>query len=395
MPNAPQFRYFLYGADQPVQPDSEIWAIPIPLSRKPKERKAADVVSHGDYFSACRDFLTKDDFKTIVFAVSQQIHRPVTIEDLETIHITLEKHGEFYHPARVEMTIKGLGVAFVLNVAVSKAGKNCIKRECRLLTKLIKDFPFVFLPKVFGQEGVFSKSSGIEIRMFLGEWFGGYNEFHLSRDPVAGKLKIRVWDLEHGNFFLTADQTMALYRQATKILTYYFNLETFEHIYAWHHAAGDFVVKCENGLIDVKLISVRQYGPMFANDDAGRAEPPDIPVLESLLVFFLGLAIRMRLDRLDGTGAMVWADKSVLQPVLKGFCDGLTLKPKLSPMPETLIDCFREHMLTYSWSDLLDLNQALLNRYHSRSPDVAVIRQYLKQHVKDLNQVIRNWAESP
>ncbi len=392
MPNAPQVKYFLYRADQAVQEDSEIWTTPIPLSREPKAEKAADYVSHGDYFSACRDFLAKDDFKTMVFAVSQQIRGPVTVEEIETIHIILEKHGAFYHPARIEAALKGLKYSFVLNVAVSEAGINCIQREYRLLNRLNTDFPFAFLPKVYGRHGVFIKNAGTEIRMFLGEWFAGYNEFHLSRDPADDTLKIIVWDLERGNFFLTTDQNIALYRQAAKILTCYFNLETVEHIYAWHHAAGDFVVKCEDDQIDVKLITVRQYGPMFADANEGKGEPTVIPVLDSLLVFFLNLAIRMRLDRLDGTAAMVWADKTALEPILKGFLDGLALKLKTQRAAALLSDCFREHMLSYSLTDLLDLNQAILYRYHPRSPDVAVIKQNLKQHVKDLDHVIRNWA---
>ena len=102
--------------------------------------------------------------------------------------------------------------------------------------------------------------------MFLGEWFEGYNEFHISLDPADEKHKIIVWDHEHGNYFLSTDQTKALYRQAAKILTCYYNVETFEQISSWHHAAGDFVLKCQNDEIDLKLITVRQYRPMFGND---------------------------------------------------------------------------------------------------------------------------------
>jgi len=396
MPKVPQFKYFLSHADQAVQADSKIWTTPIRLSRKPHEKGPAIFISHGDYFRAARDFLAKDDFKAVVFAVSQLTRRQVFAEALEAIHIILEKHGEFYHPARIETVLEQRVVPFVLNVALSDAGKRCIQREYRLLNKLNKDFAFEFLPRVYGQGRVIIKRTGFEVRMFLGQWFGGYNEFHLSRDPADDRLKIVVWDFEHGNFFLTTDQTIALYRQAAKILTSCFNLETFEHIYAWHHAAGDFVVKCESDHVDVKLITVRQYGPMFANDNADETEIPDIlMVLESMLVFFLTLAIRMRLDRLDGTGEIVWADKTALEPVLKGFLDGLALKPKSSLLAEPLGDCFRSHILSHSCTDLLDLNQAILHRYHPRSPDVAVIKQYLEQHVKDLHHAVSNRAEHP
>jgi len=104
------------------------------------------------------------------------------------------------------------------------------------------DFPFSFVPKVYGTGEVFTKDNHY-ISMFLGEWFEGFNEFHISRDPADGKNKIVVWDNQQSNFFLSADQIMELYRQATMILTSYYNIETFEQIFSWHHAAGDFVLK--------------------------------------------------------------------------------------------------------------------------------------------------------
>lgn len=394
MPKAPQFTYFLYHIHQIVQEGSEIWQAPIPLSRKPLKDEPDLKVSHGDYFYAARDFLQKDDFKLILSALSQHTRRNVALKEIEEIRIVFEKHGEFYHPARIEAILPGVTIPFVLNVAVSEAGKRCVDREFRVLRKLYAGFSFSFLPKVYGQGRVFAKDGCLEFGMFLGQWFKGYHEFHLSRDPADDRLKVVVWDSEQGNFFLTAQQTGPLYRQAAKILTGYFNLETFEHIGAWHHAAGDFVVKCEDGFVDVKLITVRQYGPMFANDNTGENENSNIlMVLESLLVFFLNLAIRMRLDRLDGTGEVVWADKTALEPIFKGFLEGLTLKPNSRLPAEVLCESFRKHILSLSFSELLELNQAILRQYHPRSPDVAVVKQHLKQHVKDLYHTIKKSDE--
>jgi hypothetical protein len=44
-----------------------------------------------------------------------------------------------------------------------------------------------------------------------------------------------------------------------------------------------------------------------------------------LLIFFLNLSIRMRLDRYDGVGDIVWADGPVVQSTLDGVMDGLAL----------------------------------------------------------------------
>ena len=49
-------------------------------------------------------------------------------------------------------------------------------------------------------------------------------------------------------------------------------------------------------------------------------------LLDALLVFFLNLTIRMRLDRQDGIGEIVWADDIAIKGTLQGFLEGLALK---------------------------------------------------------------------
>ena len=364
-----------------------MWNTLLPMSRQQQPNDSGICVSHGYYFTAVRNFLEKGRSEIIISAVSQHIHREVTSQDIEEIRIFLEKHGEFYHPARIETVLHGTAIPFVLNVAISNAGKNCVQREYDLLKQLNEDFPFSFLAKVYGQGCV--SIAGDEIGMFLGEWFHGYNEFHISLDPADEKYKIVVWDHEHGNYFLTADQATNLYRQAARILTCYYNVETFEQIFSWHHAAGDLVLKCQNDRIDVKLITVRQYRPMFENN--GINKDPDMElILEALLVFFLNLTIRMRLDRLDGVGEIVWSDNIALKATLNGFFEGLALKPLISLFSEPLADCFQKHLLACSRKDLLDLNHSIVETYHPQAPEVPVIRRHLKKHVDNLYNVIKH-----
>lgn len=394
MPNNPQFKYFLSHRKNPVQKDSRIWTALLPMNRHQHPGDCGICVSHGDYFAAVRYFLEQDRSKIITRAVSQQIHREVISQELEEIRIFLEKHGEFYHPARIETISHGTAIAFVLNVAISDSGKNCIQREYCLLKQLNENFPFSFLPKVFGLGC--ACVTGNEIEMFLGEWFQGYNEFHISLDPADEKYKIVVWDHEHGNYFLTDEQATNLYRQATRILTCYYNVNTFEHIFSWHHAAGDFVLKCENNRIDLKLITVRQYRPLFENNIQSEDENPDAElILEALLVFFLNLAIRMRLDRLDGVGKIVWSDDTAIKGTLKGFFEGLALKSQIRPFSKPLVSCFRQHLLSCSRAELLDLNRSIVQAYHSQAPEVPVIKQHLIQHVEDLYHAIQDYKEYP
>jgi len=357
------------------------------MSRHQQPNNSGICVSHGDYFTAVQNFLKQDRSEIIIRAVSQHMHREVTSQDIEEIRIFLEKHGEFYHPARIETVLHETAIPFVLNVAISDAGKSYIQREYDLLKQFDEDFPYSFLPKVYRQ-GCVSITDN-EFRMFLGEWFQGYNEFHISFDPKDEKHKIVVWDHEHGNYFLTADQATNLYQQVARILTCYYNVETFEQISSWHHAAGDFVLKCRNDKIDVKLITVRHYRPMFENN--GINKDPDMKlILEALLVFFLNLTIRMRLDRLDGIGEIVWSDDIALKGTLNGFFEGLALKPLISLFSEPLADCFQKHLLACSRIDFLDLNLSIVETYHPQAPEVPVIRRHLKKHVDNLYNAIKH-----
>ena len=390
----PKFKFFLSSRNNPVREGDVIWWTPIPLSRHQSAitfKSDSDIfINHGDYFTAARDFLERERCKSITQSVSQYLHRNISSQEIEEIRIFLEKHGEFYHPAKVEAVLQDVKIPFVLNVAVSDNGKRYAQREYRLLKMLDTEYPDSFIPKVYALGTVFTKMDQVEIRMFLGEWFEEFNEFHMSFDPDDKKYKIIVWDHEHGNFFLTTQQTIDLYRQASKILTCYYNIETFEQIFSWHHGAGDFVLKCKKDDIELKLVTVRQYRSMYENNIVSESIESDSEwILEALLVFFFNMAIKMRIDRLDGVGEIVWSDDVALKGILKGFFEGLALKPLFSVFSEPLDHCFREHLLSCRREDFFDLNRAIVCTYPSQAPEVPVIRQHLGKHVEDLYNAVR------
>ena len=390
----PRFKFFLSSKNDSVRENDFIWLAPIPLSRHQSPAildQDSDIrINHGHYFTAARDFLERDRYAIITQAVCQYLNRKILSQEIEEIRIFLDKHGEFYHPAKIETVLQAVKIPFVLNVAVTDVGKQCAQREYRLLKKLNTQYPGSFVPKVYGQGSVFIKMDRAEIRMFLGEWFERFNEFHISLDPDDKKYKIMVWDHEHGNFFLTPHQTMELYRQAAKILTYYYNVETFEQIFSWHHAAGDFVLTCQKDDIELKLVTVRQYRSMYENNIAIESIEPDSElILEALLVFFLNMTIRMRIDRLDGVGDIVWSDDVAIKGILKGFFEALALKPEFGVFEEHLSHCFRQHLLSCRRADFFDLNHAIVHTYPSQAPEVPVIQQHLEKHVVDLYNSIR------
>jgi hypothetical protein len=226
--------------------------------------------------------------------------------------------------------------------------------------------------------------------MFLGQWFDGYHEFHISIDPVDKEPKIMVWDDARGRFFLSAGQTKTLYAQASKILTAYYNLESFEQIFSWHHAAGDFVVKTENEELELKLVTVRQYAAIFENQKNTPTAPGDPQrILQVLLIFFLSLSIRMRLDRLDGIGEMVWSDSIAVEATLIGFLEALSMQPDVQSLPEPPLACFIAYLTSCTAGDLIDLTAAIANRLNPQMPGLALVKKNILPHVETLHGSIQ------
>jgi len=107
--------------------------------------------------------------------------------------------------------------------------------------------------------------------------------------------------------------------------------------------------------------------------------------LEALLIFFLNLSIRMRIDRIDGVGEMVWADDIAVQGTIDGFFKGLDQKPLPASIPKPFSDFFRTYLLSF-WteSDLYELSSTMVNACNPKAPDLSVIKQNLKKHIQTL-----------
>lgn len=388
MPYTPQFSYFISPGETPVSQNSDLWLQSLPLSRHFAGENAAISLSQGEYFQTIRNFFETDGNEIICRVLTRRLQQDVKAHDIREIHICLVKHGEFYHPARIEVLVHHQKFFFVLNVAVSETGIKAINKEYNCLIKLNDEFPIRFLPQAFGFGEVSSRGDH-KIRMFLGHWFEGYKEFHVSRDPSDNRNKILVWDEIRGRYYLSLKQSAELYRQAARILTYYYNIDSFEQIFPWHHGAGDFVVKNDKADLDLKLISARGYAPLFTNPKQLKNGKKDTElILQALLIFFLNLSIRMRLDRYDGVGDIVWAAGPVVQSTLEGFIDGLELKPAVASMPDSLDNCFRYYLSVCTKADLYELSQAVVETFNRRAPEVRVVKQHLKEHVEELSWVI-------
>jgi len=388
MPPKPRFLYYLYNATAPVSDDSTIWRQPLPQSRNFSEKKGEISISHGDYFNAVRAFFENRGLEILSRAVALHLQQTVRPEDIREIRIRLEKHGEFYHPARIEVPVRQHSIFFVLNVAVSETGIRAINQEYRNINRLNDGLPLSALPQVYGF-GQVATAGNRKLPMFLGQWFEGYNEFHISRDRSDNLEKIIVWGGAGKRFFLSTEQEAYVYRQAARILAYYYNVATFEQIFAWHHAAGDFIVRIKNAVVDLKLITVRRYAPLIQilNHPETSGKGPEM-ILQALLLFFLGLSIRMRLDRLDGVGDVTWADCRAVPATLEGFFEGLALKRQIPELPDAIDQCFGYYLSLCSQQDLFELTAAVANEFSPRSAETPIVKQHLEEHAESLHRSI-------
>ncbi len=371
----PRFSFFLETKSQPISADHPAWVRNLPGSRgcfSGDERAGEEIpFTVGEYFLVARNFL--------------ETSGPTATAERVRIH--LAKHGSLYHPARVVAEDRGQWTEFVLNVAVSGAGRTLIHREYAMLQRLNREVVPSHLPSVFclGEVALPGKPP---VPMFIGEWLVGFHEFHLTRIPGAAEMGMAVWDPANGNHLLDRDQVRAIYTSAARVLTHYFSLSTGECIGSWHHAAGDFVVSLAGPTPEVRLITVRDYRPMLRPAaDAGQGLPA---LMESLLVFFLDTTIRMRLDRLDGVGEIAWADPIAVEGCLEGFFWSLSEKPELPGVPLPLDLLFRHYAFSCSPDHLLELCRGLLSRFPPGAADPILASGCLEEHVCLLASLLAN-----
>jgi hypothetical protein len=233
------------------------------------------------------------------------------------------------------------------------------------------------IPRVF-HHGTARTPRGARLGLFLAEWFEGYSEFHLSVRPSSGRKGVRIWDAGAGHGFLGARAAAEVFRGAARILSRSYDAGTGEHIRAWHHAAGDFVVRPGREGVEVKLITVREYA---AGDppDFGDLEPAAARLLRRLL-FFLELGLRIRIDRLDGTGDWAWAGRGCLAAAVAGFFDGL---------PPGEASGFRSWAAGFDRDALLSMLAAIVGGWHPEAPERPLVVRRLARHARDLEALLR------
>lgn len=310
---------------------------------------------YGPYLNSLSRFLLTDSNAPLLTALGKHLGQDVSSKEIEKLELISEKHGALYHVSRLRVRLIGKKTHnLVMNVATSPEQQAFLENECNLLNELYTRFGLPYLPRPYllgktvyeGEEEVQR-----DLTLFLAEWFDGFHEFHLSQRSEEGDPVIKVWYLKGVEETLSVEQTRSLYRQAAVILTAYVDEQSFRQIYPWHHAAGDFILKPSANDVDLKLVTARDYRCL---PNIGGL-PEDLWI--ALIHFFLNLTLRLRLDRLDGTGALAWASSDCLSPILSGFLEAWTQKVRREaslPSSVDVLEALRD-LTTQEWHALAEI----------------------------------------
>ncbi len=365
----PKVRYLVSSPYGDILMDNTRWKMPLDCDDSN--------IPYGLYFESIKDFISKDNYSLFINVLNHNLKKNIALKDIDEILIRTEKHGSLYHLASIEVIVKGQSKKFAVNVATSEIGKDFLNHEFFVLQQLNSEFDFKYLPDVYFLDG--SKS----MIMFLAEWFEGYYEFHISKDK-HGQQKTVLWDFDHGYKYLSNEQTKEIYKQASNILTIYYDTCEFKQIFPWHHAAGDFVAKVDNRDIDVKLITARKYESVIVFLEESTVNP-----LMALIYFFLNLSLRMRLDRFDGIGDVAWANNFCVDGVVKGFFEALRSKEHTGKYNIGTVKEFALLLKHFGKGDLELMLNSLMDIYKN-SAEIEIITSNLKKHVDRLHSVIQS-----
>jgi len=382
------FCFFISGEATAVFPGDGLWEMPLSGGKNRVFRNFSSdqtvrdsKITIGDYFLAAAEFLSKRNFSILKSGLAAVLNIRVQTDQICKIMVFLEKHGAFYHPLKIQVHLNepytGL---FVLNGAVSKPGLSLIETEYQLISSLNKTHSKRYLPNVFGID--FIKIDKGEIGFFLGEWFEGYKEFHATEG--RGKQQIVVWESDGSRHFLSEASACPIYRKIARILTYYYDIETFDQIFPWHHAAGDFVVRQEGNTSHVRLVTARGFRPLTPFNDGDQK----VYILPSLMFFCLNLTIRMRLDRLDGTGQAVLLGEKILPAVVEGFLQALDEKSQacdLGNIRASFITFFQQ----FTAEQMMKIMENILESWPLETSEALIIQENIESHSKFLHLIFK------
>ncbi len=338
-----------------------------------------------DYFESIRSFVLRKHAGAFISVLEECFKKKIDLSDIREISIRSEKHGVLYHLASIEIQTNGRHIKLSVSTAVSEKTAAWLRKECDILNFLNRSFSPSFLPRVYFSGEINRRArdnTQQKLFMCLSEWFEDFHEWHLSVDKADNRQKVCIWDQQHGNRYASPEEAFEIFRQASKILTLYYDTATFHHIYPWHHAAGDFVVRTVHGNIEVKLTTARNYASVLSSLHEITANPGI-----AIIYFLLNMSIRMRLDKLDGVGKTLWAGSFAAEAAVKGFFDALRIMEAGGRYRLGKVGDLHALLKSFDVKELETLFHPLICSYQHENPaDLAVIKENLKTHVQELHR---------
>jgi hypothetical protein len=390
------FDFFISGEENQVFPGSPLWEFPLSggnigfASHIHSEYTTKDSgFTIGDYFLASSMFLSKNDFLILKSGLVIICDISVQTDQICRITLFLEKHGAFYRPLKIQVGLTEHRIyLFVLNGAVSKPGLLLIEKEYQLISGLNKIYLKRYLPQVFGVDVI--KTDKGSIGIYLGEWFDGFKVFHVTKDQ--GARQVVIWESDGKRHYISETSTLPIYQEISRILTYYYDIETIEQIFPWHHAAGDFIVRQEDGKVHVRLITIRSYDLLtpFGTNEADKKKH----ILPSMLFFFLNMTLRMRLDRINGTGRMVMLGEQMVSSTIDGFLSALdekSLDYDYGDLRSIFIEFFRQ----FNLEQIMGLLENILEYCHLDPSEIEVTTGNFESHCKFLHSIFKKVKNKP
>jgi hypothetical protein len=377
---------FLFSApegDTPVGPDD----LAKPFKITPSEKHP--FLTLGDYFNSIKSFVLKDNGMALTHVVGKRLGEYIDIRKIQRILIRSEKHGVLYHLSSVEVFTDNQSCKLAVSTAVSKKAKLCLGHEYEVLKFLDRTLHLPYLPKPYFKGDVHCRAGIYKetLSMFVAHWFKGYHEWHFSFDETEQKHKVCIWDQERGHRFASQKETFEVFRQASKILTLFYDTKNFREIFPWHHAAGDFVVKNRNNITDVKLTTARNYKSLVTFDSQSEINP-----MIAIIYFFLNMTIKMRLDKLDGIGEVVWAGDFCIEATTTGFFDALRLMEGQGNYHLGKVVDLLALLKAFTREELGRLFFSVLDYYRQEDPvDFSVIKTHLKSHVNQFYRILQGF----
>lgn len=340
----------------------------------------------GSYLDTLRDLLTEDGCCPLCEAVGERLHIVLAPEEIHEIIIRTEKHGGFYHIASVELPTGNRTLKLAASTAVSRAAKEILAHEYTLLERLSKAFGLPFLPRpVLCRELPCAGGRGGEtLLILLDDWFEDFHEWHL-KNPVSGGDRIHLWDRKRGHRVVSGEAIHGLFREIARILTLFYGTKNYHQVLQWHHAAGDFILReTGRGPLQVRLTTVRDYGPL-----PGLSTEEGVHPMVALVNFFLNMAVRIRIDREEGVGRLLWAGEFALRAVLDGFLGALEemrSRGGAVPLEGELLSLFR----SFSRRELEKLHRPILGILEEEDPmEHGIVCRELDRHLDGLYRIIQ------